>query len=129
VVVHRGAIVEDAVVNDWAEIGEGARVQRAILDKGAVASPAARIGYDGEAGGRSYHVSETGITVVPRAPLHPPPKAATALAGLSGQGELFCFAQHGGDHPGWVGGPVLDSREDACIPTRGSSDSLHVGLG
>jgi glucose-1-phosphate adenylyltransferase len=129
VVVHRGAIVEDAVVNDWAEIGEGARVRRAILDKGAVASPAARIGYDGEAGGRSYHVSETGITVVPRAPLHPPPKAATALAGLSGQGELFCFAQHGGDHPGWVGGPVLDSREDACMPTRGSSDSLHVGLG
>lgn len=44
----------------------------AILDKGAVVAPGARIGYDPEADRRMYHVSETGITVVPHAPLHPP---------------------------------------------------------
>ncbi len=72
VLVHRDSLIEEAVINDRAEIGEGARVRRAILDKGAVVPPRARIGYDREADRKCYHVSESGITVVPRAPFHPP---------------------------------------------------------
>jgi glucose-1-phosphate adenylyltransferase len=66
VVVHRGALVEGAIVNDGTEIGEGAQIRRAILDKGAVIPPGARIGYDSMADRGLYHVSEAGITVVPR---------------------------------------------------------------
>jgi len=91
VVVHRGAIVEDAVVNDWAEIGEGAWVRPAILDKGAVVPPGARIGDDPEAARRMYHVSETGITVVPRAPPHPP-KAIPGMARPSTSRRAAAFS-------------------------------------
>lgn len=72
VVVHAGCTIEEAIINDGAMIGEGAQVRRAIVDKGAVVPPGARIGYDREADRRLYHVSEAGITVVPRAPLRKP---------------------------------------------------------
>lgn len=81
VLVERDAVVEDAVVNDGALVGAGALVRRAILDKGAVIPPGARIGYEAEADRRRYHVSETGITVVPRPPLHPPETTRGAAEG------------------------------------------------
>ncbi len=72
VLVHRDAVIEEAVINEGAEIGEGARIRRAIVDKGAVVPPGVRIGYDRKADRKLYHVSDSGIPVVPRAPYHPP---------------------------------------------------------
>jgi hypothetical protein len=58
--------------------GAGARVRRAILDKGAVIPANARIGWDTAADRRRHHVSDRGITVVSGAPLHHPKKSARA---------------------------------------------------
>lgn len=85
VLVDRDGFVEEAVVNDGALIGEGARIRRAILDKRVVIPPGARIGYDAEADRRRYHVSEAGITVVPRTPLHPPEGFRDIAEGRGGE--------------------------------------------
>lgn len=66
VVVHRGCLIEEAIVNDGVEIGEGARIRRAIVDKGAFIPAGSRIGYDPEADRRFFHVTSSGITVIPR---------------------------------------------------------------
>lgn len=68
VVVHRGCRIEEAVINEEVEVGEGAQIRRAILDKGAVIPPGVRIGFAEEADRRLYHVSGTGITIVPASP-------------------------------------------------------------
>lgn len=92
VLVHRGSRVEEAVVNDGAVIGEEAWVRRAILDKGAAVPPRARIGYEAETEQRMYHVSRSGITVVPRASLHPPKSGHGA--GEAGRPGVSCSASH-----------------------------------
>jgi glucose-1-phosphate adenylyltransferase len=67
------------VAEGCAVLGAGAR--RAVLDKGAVIPPGARIEYDAEADRRRYYVSDSGITVVPRPPLHPPETTRGAAEG------------------------------------------------
>jgi len=64
--VDSGAVVEDSVVFDNCEIGEGARVRRAILDKNVRVAPNDRIGYDLEHDRRrpGFHVTDSGIVVV-----------------------------------------------------------------
>jgi glucose-1-phosphate adenylyltransferase len=62
--VHSGAVVEDSVIFDNCDIGRGARVRRAILDKNVRVPPNATIGFDLEQDRRLYHVTESGIVVV-----------------------------------------------------------------
>jgi glucose-1-phosphate adenylyltransferase len=62
--VHSGAIVEESVIFDYCDIGAGARIRRAILDKNAHIPEGATIGYDREKDRSQYHVSENGIVVV-----------------------------------------------------------------
>jgi glucose-1-phosphate adenylyltransferase len=64
VAVHSGARVEDSVIMHGAQIGHGALVRRAILDKNVVVPAGARIGVDLEADRQRYHVSDSGITVL-----------------------------------------------------------------
>jgi glucose-1-phosphate adenylyltransferase len=64
--VDAGADVRDSVLFDNVRIGRGARVRRAIIDKNFSLGDGDRIGYDGEYDRRRFHVSETGIAVVPR---------------------------------------------------------------
>jgi glucose-1-phosphate adenylyltransferase len=55
----------DAVVFERAQIGEGAIVRHAILDKEVVVRPGATVGVDREADlARGFTVTESGITVV-----------------------------------------------------------------
>ncbi len=68
VAVHRGCRIEEAVINEEVEVGEGAQIRRAILDKGAVIPPGVRIGFAEETDRRHYHVSGTGIIIVPATP-------------------------------------------------------------
>jgi glucose-1-phosphate adenylyltransferase len=65
--IDAGADVRDAVLFDNVRIGKGARVRRAIIDKNFVLADGDRIGYDPEYDRRRFHVSESGIVVVPRA--------------------------------------------------------------
>ncbi|RMF83250.1 MAG: glucose-1-phosphate adenylyltransferase [Nitrospinota bacterium] len=67
VVIHRGAEVRDSFLMDNVEVGEGVRIRKAIIDKRVRIAPGDEIGYDREQDQKRYHVSETGIVVIPRA--------------------------------------------------------------
>jgi glucose-1-phosphate adenylyltransferase len=62
--VHSGALVEDSVILDNCDIGRGARIRRAILDKNVRVPEGTTIGYDLDQDKRLYHVTEGGIVVV-----------------------------------------------------------------
>jgi glucose-1-phosphate adenylyltransferase len=66
VVVRSGAHVEDSILLDRVEVGRGARIRRAIVDKRVIIPDGAEIGYDRDADGRLYRVTESGVTVVPK---------------------------------------------------------------
>jgi glucose-1-phosphate adenylyltransferase len=62
--VHSHALVEDSVILPKAEIGEGAKLRRCILDKYCRIPPGMAIGYNREEDARRFHVSEGGVTLV-----------------------------------------------------------------
>lgn len=62
--IHSGAVVEDSILLDHCDIGRGARVRRAILDKNACVPEGTTVGYDIEEDRRSHFVTEQGIVVV-----------------------------------------------------------------
>ena len=66
--VHSGSIIEDSIVFDNCTIGRHCRIRRAILDEGVTIADGTCIGEDGEHDRTLYHVTETGIAVVTRAP-------------------------------------------------------------
>lgn len=65
--VHSWAQVNDSVLMDYDNIGEHARVEKAILDKNVVLEPGATVGVDRERDiERGFTVSPSGVTVVPK---------------------------------------------------------------
>ena len=66
VVVHHDAHVTDSILFPGVKIGPGARVARCILDKNVIVPPGCRLGYDHEADGQRFVISERGIVVVPK---------------------------------------------------------------
>ena len=64
VIVEQDAVVQDSILADRVQIGAGAVVRRAILDKNVVVPPGALIGVDLERDRSRYHVSENGIVVL-----------------------------------------------------------------
>jgi glucose-1-phosphate adenylyltransferase len=65
--VHSWTTITDSVIMDNVEVNRHARVHRAIIDKDVVIGPRASIGLDIEEDrARGFHVTESGITVVPK---------------------------------------------------------------
>ncbi|GMV42812.1 MAG: glucose-1-phosphate adenylyltransferase [Myxococcales bacterium] len=64
--VHSYSTVEDSILLDNVEIGRRARVRRAIIDKNVVVPPGCEIGFDPERDRERFHVSDTGIVVIPK---------------------------------------------------------------
>ncbi len=58
-----GAYVEGAVLMDGVQVGRGAVVRRAILDKDVVVPEGAHIGVDTDLDRERYHVTDSGIVV------------------------------------------------------------------
>jgi glucose-1-phosphate adenylyltransferase len=69
VVVGTGVVIEDSIVLDSCTIGDGAHIRRAIIDRHNAIAPGARIGYDSAQDAERYSVTDSGIAVVPLAPL------------------------------------------------------------
>jgi glucose-1-phosphate adenylyltransferase len=68
--VSAGADVEDSVLFDGVSVGPGARVRRAILDKGVRLALGTQVGFDAdEDRGRGFVVSGAGVTCVPKGAL------------------------------------------------------------
>ena len=62
--VHSYAILEDSIIFPDVDIGERARVRRAIIDKNVRIEPNDRIGFDSEQDRKRFHVSDSGIVLI-----------------------------------------------------------------
>jgi glucose-1-phosphate adenylyltransferase len=63
--VHSRSDIEDCVLLHGVDVGRGAVLRRAIIDKGVLVPPGATIGVDHEADrARGFHISEGGIVVL-----------------------------------------------------------------
>lgn len=58
--------VSDSILMKGVEIGRYARVRRAIIDSGVFIPPGETVGYDRDRDHKNYHVSPTGIVVIPK---------------------------------------------------------------
>jgi glucose-1-phosphate adenylyltransferase len=65
VVVERSARLEHCIIMERSHIGQGAQVRRAIIDQDNHVPAGVRIGFDAEEDRRRFHVTESGIAVVP----------------------------------------------------------------
>jgi glucose-1-phosphate adenylyltransferase len=68
VFVHSYSQIDDSVIMDYSEIGRGARVRRAIIDKNVRVADGDEIGYDLERDRKRFFVTESGIVVIPKSP-------------------------------------------------------------
>ncbi|KAA3612446.1 MAG: glucose-1-phosphate adenylyltransferase [Planctomycetota bacterium] len=64
--VAEGALVEDSILFSGVQVHPGAKVRKAILDKWAEVPSDMTIGYDLEEDAKRFHVTSSGIVVVPR---------------------------------------------------------------
>jgi glucose-1-phosphate adenylyltransferase len=67
--IGRDVVIEDSIVLDSCTIGDGVRIRRAIIDRHNTIAPGTQIGYDPRADAASYTVTDSGLVVVPLAPL------------------------------------------------------------
>jgi glucose-1-phosphate adenylyltransferase len=58
--------VEDSIVMDYAVLGRGVKLRRVIVDRYNIIQAGTRIGYDLEEDRKHYHVTDSGIVVVPK---------------------------------------------------------------
>jgi len=69
VTIGEDVVIEDCVIMDYCVIRRGARLRRAIVDRYNVVEAGARIGYDLDTDRLRYPVTESGIVVLPIAPI------------------------------------------------------------
>jgi glucose-1-phosphate adenylyltransferase len=62
--VHTGALVEGCVLMDGVDIGRGAVVRNAIIDKNVIVPPGVAIGVDHTGDQAHYQVSKGGIVAI-----------------------------------------------------------------
>lgn len=72
VTVEAGASLDHCIVMEHSTVGAGARITRAIVDQHNHIPAGAVIGGDGERERGRFHVSDSGIAVVPRGHFPPP---------------------------------------------------------
>lgn len=65
VLVEPGASLEHCIVMERSRVGRGARIRRAIIDQDNDIPPGESIGFDIEADRKRFHVTESGVVVVP----------------------------------------------------------------
>ena len=66
--IHSFAEVTDSILFDNVEIGRNAKVNRVIIDKNVKIPDHAQIGFDPIADAKLFHVSSSGIIVIPKQP-------------------------------------------------------------
>ncbi len=64
--IHSYCLIEDTIIMNRVEIGRGCRIRRAIIDKNVYVPPGTEIGHNAEKNHERYHVTDTGIVVIPR---------------------------------------------------------------
>lgn len=94
VLVERDAKLEHCVVMERSRIGQGVQIRRAIVDQENDIPAGEQIGFDIERDRKRFHVTESGIVVVPRRyfgkqrDIAPVLEVARGISGSGGQSEL-----------------------------------------
>jgi glucose-1-phosphate adenylyltransferase len=70
--------LDQCIIQDYVQIGRGARLRRVIVGPYNAIEAGVRIGYDLEADSKKYHVTSSGIVVVP------PGESSTTMAAFNG---------------------------------------------
>jgi glucose-1-phosphate adenylyltransferase len=68
VFVHSYSQIDDSIIMDYSNIGRGARIRRAIIDKNVHIAEGDVIGYDLEQDRKRFTVTDSGIVVIPKSP-------------------------------------------------------------
>lgn len=86
VYVHSWSSVSECVIMDNVEVGRHAVLRRCIVDKNVVIPEGARIGMDAEEDrARGFTVTDSGLTVIGKGQVVPPPAERNAVASLRGR--------------------------------------------
>ena len=64
--INSYSVVQSSILMDGVDVGRHCRIKRAVIDKGVAVPPKSEIGFDLEADRKRFHVSETGIVIVPK---------------------------------------------------------------
>ncbi|MCU7940426.1 MAG: glucose-1-phosphate adenylyltransferase [gamma proteobacterium symbiont of Bathyaustriella thionipta] len=64
-VVESGAVLEDCIIMDYVRIGSGSHLRRVIVDRHNIINENSQIGYNREQDQRHYHVTPSGLVIVP----------------------------------------------------------------
>ncbi|MGZ4886295.1 MAG: glucose-1-phosphate adenylyltransferase [Candidatus Aminicenantales bacterium] len=64
--IHEDAQVSDSILLEGVEVGRGARIRKAIIDKFSVIPENFEIGFDAEKDARDFKISKGGVRVVPK---------------------------------------------------------------
>lgn len=72
VMIHSYSSVEDSILMHGVDVARYAKIRKAIIDKGIKVPRGAKIGYDeAEDRARGFHISESGVVVVPKGTVIP----------------------------------------------------------
>jgi len=66
VIIEPDVDIEDCIIMDYSIIGRGSRLRRAIVGRYNLIEPATVIGHDPASDRQRYHISPSGIVVVPK---------------------------------------------------------------
>lgn len=77
--VNSFAQVFDSILMEGVDVGRHCHIRRAIIDKGVQIPPGTEIGYDLERDRKQFHVTESGIVVVPKREILGQPATAAAV--------------------------------------------------
>ena len=72
--VNSYAVVNASILMDGVEIGRNSKIKRAIIDKGVKIPPNTEIGYDLDIDKERFFVTDSGIVIIARQIMAPPPK-------------------------------------------------------
>jgi glucose-1-phosphate adenylyltransferase len=64
--VNSYSTIEESVLMEGVNIGRHCRIRKAIIDKGVHVPPNTSIGFDPEEDGRRFHISPSGVVVIPK---------------------------------------------------------------
>jgi glucose-1-phosphate adenylyltransferase len=69
VILESGVEIDNCILMDNVHVKRGARLRRVIVDRHNIIEPDSRIGFDLETDRKRYHVTPSGIVVIPEAPI------------------------------------------------------------
>jgi len=88
VFVHSFSEVEESIIMPGGNVGRGARLRRVICDKDVTIEDGAVIGHDRASDEQRFHVSASGIVVVPKGSMVPRVGAVREVSVRSPPGSI-----------------------------------------